>query len=216
MKPEIAHEGVPVRALLASACVIVSLVLSACASAPAVESSVADAMPSPQALQLVQAAESQIGKTLVYDGSYVQLDYPGGDLPLERGVCTDVVIRACRELGVDLQVEVHEDMSAHFGEYPQSWGLTEPNSSIDHRRVPSLQTYFERTGKAIEVSDSPGDYWPGDIVTWDIDGLAHMGIVSATLAPGGQRYCIVHNFGAGVRVEDMLFLFPNTGHYRAF
>ena len=151
---------------------------------------------------------------MLYDPAYVKLDYPGGDVPQERGVCTDVVVRAFRALGVDLQVEVHEDMSAHFGAYPRAWGLAGPDSNIDHRRVPNLQTYLRRSGKEVKVGNSSEGYWPGDIVTWDVQGRPHIGIVSTTPAPGGKRYCIVHNIGAGVRIEDRLFEFRITGHYR--
>ncbi len=167
-----------------------------------------------EALSLASAAESQVGKTLHYDPAYVKLDYPGGDVPLERGVCTDVVVRAMREVGIDLQAAVHEDMSADFGEYPRNWGLTRPDPNIDHRRVPNLRTYFQRTGKALSVSDRPEDYWPGDIVTWDVAGRPHIGIVSTIPAPDGRRYCITHNIGSGTRVEDRLFEFEITGHYR--
>ncbi|MBU2601518.1 MAG: DUF1287 domain-containing protein [Actinobacteria bacterium] len=171
---------------------------------------------SPEALALVSAAEAQVGKTLHYDPAYVKLDYPGGDVALERGVCTDVVIRAMRELDVDLQVELHQDMSANFDDYPRNWGLARPDSNIDHRRVPNLQTYFRRTGKSLVVSGRPEDYWPGDIVSWDVQGRPHSGIVSTKPAPSGERYCIVHNIGAGTRVEDRLFDFRITGHYRPF
>lgn len=171
---------------------------------------------SPKAIAFASAAESQAGKTLYYDPSYVKLDYPGGDVPLDRGVCTDVVVRAMRELGIDLQVRLHEDMSAHFEEYPRKWGLSRPDPNIDHRRVPNLQTYFQRTGKSRVVSERPEEYWPGDIVTWDVQGRPHIGIVSTKPAPCGTRYCIVHNIGAGTRVEDRLFDFKITGHYRPF
>lgn len=171
---------------------------------------------SSEAIALASAAESQVGKTLYYDPEYVKLDYPGGDVPLDRGVCTDVLVRAMRELGVDLQVQLHEDMSASFDDYPHNWGLTHPDSNIDHRRVWNLQTYFERTGKERAVSERAEDYWPGDIVSWDVGGRPHIGIVSTEPAPSGERYCIVHNIGAGTRVEDRLFDFRITGHYRPF
>ncbi len=171
---------------------------------------------SPEAIALASAAESQVGKTLLYDPAYVDLDYPGGDVALDRGVCTDVIVRAMRELGVDLQVQLNEDMSANFGEYPRKWGLTRPDSNIDHRRVPNLQTYLRRTNKSRVVSERPEDYWPGDIVSWDVQGRPHIGIVSTQPAPSGERYCIVHNIGAGTLVEDRLFDFRITGHYRPF
>lgn len=166
------------------------------------------------ALRLAEAAESQVGVTVAYDGSYVTLDYPGGDVPVRTGVCTDVVVRAFRELGIDLQVEVHEDMAAHFGQYPQTWGLPGPDTNIDHRRVPNLQTYFSRCGAAVEVTQGAADYWPGDIVTWNVHGRPHIGIVSTEQARGGGRYRIAHNAGRGTRVEDILFEYEITGHYR--
>ena len=169
---------------------------------------------SAEALLLAEAAQTQVGVTVAYDGSYVEIDYPGGDVPVETGVCTDVVVRAFRELGTDLQVEVHDDMSDHFDEYPQKWGLPGPDSNIDHRRVPNLQTYFDRQGAAVEITADASDYWPGDIVTWTVYGRPHIGIVSTVLARSGNRYCIVHNFGRGTRVEDFLFDHKITGHYR--
>lgn len=188
--------------------------IPAAASSPASSRPGFDHGASSQALAFAAAAESQVGRTLHYDPSYVMLDYPGGDVPPERGVCTDVVIRAMREVGTDLQVALHEDMSAHFAAYPRTWGLARPDRNIDHRRVPNLQTYFMRLGKSLPLSDRPGDYWPGDVVTWDVAGRPHIGIVSTVPAPDGQRYFITHNIGAGARIEDLLFEFPITGHYR--
>lgn len=169
---------------------------------------------SPGARLLAEAAQAQVGVTVGYDGAYVEIDYPGGDVQSHTGVCTDVVVRAFRELGTDLQVEVHEDMSAHFDQYPQKWGLPGPDRNIDHRRVPNLQTYFDRQGAAVEITDEGLDYWPGDIVTWSVYGRPHTGIVSTTLARSATRYCIVHNFGRGTRIEDILFDYEITGHYR--
>lgn len=170
----------------------------------------------PKARKLAAAAQTQVGRTITYDPAYVQLDYPGGDVPIDRGVCTDVVVRAFREVGVDLQVKVHEDMTAHFGAYPRRWGLKKADSNIDHRRVPNLQTYFTRQGKSLPVTDDPKDYWPGDIVSSSVGRLPHIGIVSTVPAPDGSRYCVVHNIGSGTRVEDALFAYPITGHYRPF
>lgn len=170
----------------------------------------------PDAQQLAQAAASQVGQTVLYDPAYVQLDYPGGDVAIERGVCTDVVVRAFRELGVDLQVEVHKDMTKHFDKYPRRWGLSAPDSNIDHRRVPNLQTFFRRSGKSLSVSNDGAEYWPGDVVTWDVGGRPHIGIVSVIPGPGGERYQIVHNIGAGTQVEDRLFDYEITGHFRPF
>ncbi len=163
---------------------------------------------------LAEAAQAQVGVTVDYDSAYVELDYPNGDVPMETGVCTDVVVRAFRELGTDLQVKVHEDMSSHFDQYPQEWGLSGPDSNIDHRRVPNLQTYFARHGTAVAITDDASDYWPGDVVTWSVYGRPHIGIVSTVLVRSRDRYCIVHNFGRGTRVEDILFDYKITGHYR--
>lgn len=168
----------------------------------------------PEAYSLVAAAVSQVGVTRSYDPAYVQLEYPGGDVPPETGVCTDVVVRAFRGVDIDLQRQVHEDMSRDFGAYPQRWGLTRPDSNIDHRRVPNLETYFERQGMALPVTDVGTDYLPGDIVTWTVGGRPHIGIVSAEPASGDRHYQVVHNIGRGTLVEDMLFRYEITGHYR--
>jgi len=168
----------------------------------------------PDAYRLVEAATAQVGVTTSYDSSYVQLDYPGGDVPIETGVCTDVVIRAFRGVGIDLQQAVHEDMTAHFADYPQRWDLPGPDSNIDHRRVPNLQTFFARQGMELPITEAGADYLPGDIVTWSVGGRPHTGIVSDQPAPGDERYMIVHNIGRGARVEDVLFDFEITGHYR--
>ena len=164
--------------------------------------------------QLVQAARSQVGVTLGYDPVYRRLDYPGGDVPLATGVCTDVLIRALRQQGLDLQKSVHEDMRAHFSAYPRNWGLQRPDRNIDHRRVPNLMTWFKRQGMALKVSDKPADYRAGDIVTWDLGrGLTHIGIVSDRTSPAGVPL-VLHNIGRGTQEEDILFGFAITGHYR--
>jgi uncharacterized protein YijF (DUF1287 family) len=168
-------------------------------------------------LDLVTAARQQVGVTRVYDGSYRVLPYPGGDVPIERGVCTDVIVRAMRVArSLDLQALVHEDMRAHFQDYPsrRRWGLTRPDPNIDHRRVPNLMTFFERAGYARPVSAQPADYLPGDLVTWDLGGgIPHIGIVSDRRAATGTPL-VIHNIGAGAREEDMLFRYVITGHYR--
>ena len=164
--------------------------------------------------QLVRDARTQIGVTLGYDPVYRRLDYPGGDVPIGTGVCTDVVIRALRQQGLDLQQMVHEDMRAHFSLYPRNWGLQRPDRNIDHRRVPNLMTWFRRQGLALEVSDKPVDYQAGDIVTWDLGrGLTHIGIVSDRTSPAGVPL-VLHNIGRGTQEEDILFGFAITGHYR--
>lgn len=164
---------------------------------------------------LAESAMEQITERVTYDGSYRQIDYPGGDVPRNIGVCADVVIRAYRELGVDLQVLVHEDMAAHFSKYPHLWGLTGPDTNIDHRRVPNLATFFTRNGEKLPVTDDGLDYLPGDLVTFTVAGsLPHIGIVSTELTPDGKRPLMVHNIGEGPKLEDMLFTLPITGHYR--
>jgi uncharacterized protein len=162
----------------------------------------------------VVAARRQIGVTVVYDPAYVVLPYPGGDVPLDRGVCTDVVIRAMRTQGIDLQKAVHEDMRAHFDLYPKKWGLRRPDRNIDHRRVPNLQTWFARQGWSLAPSQSASTYQPGDLVTWMLPGnLPHIGIVSDRTGSHGTPL-IIHNIGRGTREENILFSYPITGHYR--
>ncbi len=164
---------------------------------------------------VVRAAGKQIGKTIHYDPSYQVLKYPNGDVPPERGVCTDVVIRALRSaLGWDLQKLVHEDMRRNFSRYPQKWGLKGPDKNIDHRRVPNLKTYFKRMGCSRKVTKNPTDYNPGDLVTCIVPpNLPHIMIVSHPTRPNG-RPRVIHNIGSGTREEDRLFEFKLTGHYR--
>ena len=165
--------------------------------------------------QLVNAAREQTQGVVVYDGSYTRIEYPMGDVPSDRGVCTDVVIRAYRAIGIDLQALVHEDMRSSFGAYPTRWGLSAPDPNIDHRRVPNLQTFFERADAAFPVSRSASDYLPGDLVTWTLPGnLPHIGIVSDRSAPNADTPLVIHNIGAGPAEEDILFSYPITGHYR--
>jgi uncharacterized protein YijF (DUF1287 family) len=163
----------------------------------------------------VNAARIQIGKTVSYDPHYRVLAYPNGDIPMDRGVCSDVVIRAMRAgLHLDLQKLVHEDMRSNFSKYPRRWGLTQPDRNIDHRRVPNLRTYFERSGWALELSDESGDYMAGDIVTCTVPPhRPHVMIVSDKKNRGGIPL-VIHNIGAGVQEEDRLFEFEITGHYR--
>jgi uncharacterized protein len=170
--------------------------------------------PTPEAHRLVESAMAQVGVTTSYESAYVHLGYPGGDVPLETGVCTDVVVRAFRGIGIDLQLGIHEDMTAHLEEYPQPWRIAKPDSNIDHRRVNNLATYFTRRGMELPPSIDGADFLPGDIVSWTFLGYPHIGIVSAEPALTGYRYQIVHNIGRGVRVEDVLFQMEITGHYR--
>lgn len=166
------------------------------------------------AAQLVRDARAQVGVTLSYDPRYQRLDYPGGDVPLATGVCTDVVIRALREQGLDLQKAVHEDMRANFARYPKNWGLRSPDRNIDHRRVPNLMTWFQRQGWALRHGTDPGAYRAGDIVTWDLgNGTVHIGIVSDRRSAEAVPL-ILHNIGQGTREEDLLLRFRITGHYR--
>jgi uncharacterized protein YijF (DUF1287 family) len=150
-----------------------------------------------------------------YDPTYFTLKYPNGDVPSDKGVCTDVVIRAYRKLGIDLQKEVHEDMHDNFKIYPQRWGMPGPDKNIDHRRVPNLMTFFTRFGTVKKNSLDPKDYQPGDIVCWNLDGgLTHIGVVVKNKSPDKKRNLIVHNIGAGQVLEDCLFSYKIIGHYR--
>ncbi len=152
---------------------------------------------------------------VIYDPSYFSIDYPNGDVPSDKGVCTDVIIRAYRKLGIDLQKEVHEDMKANFADYPQNWGLDKPDKNIDHRRVPNLMKYFSRHGIIQKISDKPEDYKPGSIVCWNLGGgRTHIGIVSNKKTKDAKRYLIVHNIGSGQVLEDCLFSFEIIGHYK--
>jgi len=165
--------------------------------------------------RVVAAAVAQTGRPVRYDGSYRRIAYPGGDVPADVGVCTDLVVRAYRAVGVDLQQRVHEDMSRAFRAYPQQWGLPGPDANIDHRRVPNLQAYFRRRGTEIAIGRDARDYRTGDLVTWMLPGnLPHIGLVTGQRTADGQRPLVVHNIGRGPEVEDMLFAFPITGHYR--
>ncbi len=174
--------------------------------------------PSQAALEhrLVAAAIARTGHAVTYDGSYRRLAYPGGDVAADRGVCTDVVIRAYRAgLGIDLQERVHEDMTRAFERYPAAWGLDRPDSNIDHRRVPNLEVYFARHGRRLPVSRDPADYRSGDLVTWRLDGhLPHIGIVTDRRSADGKRPLIAHNIGGGPQLGDMLFDHPIHGHFR--
>jgi len=164
--------------------------------------------------KLSEAALLLTRQEVMYDPAYYSMDYPNGDVPDDRGVCSDVVIRAYRQLGIDLQKEVHEDMVAHFDLYPDIWGLSRPDRNIDHRRVPNLMKFFERHGMVKVISAEPGDYLPGDIVCWNLGGgITHIGIVVDRRSPTAIRYQVVHNIGAGQVMEDCLFDFRIIGHY---
>lgn len=165
--------------------------------------------PADFATRLAAAAVACTHQTVRYDPAYVAIPYPGGDVPADTGVCTDVVIRSYRQLGIDLQRLVHEDMRAHFSHYPRLWGLKKPDPNIDHRRVPNLQTFFSRHGSALEPSDRATDYLPGDLVAWDLNGrgLWHIGVII-----GEDRF--VHNIGGGQVADRGLFQWKVIGHYR--
>lgn len=171
--------------------------------------------PSPSvADRLVDAAIAQTRSAVSYDGSYRRIPYPGGDVPESIGVCTDVVIRAYRRIGIDLQVKVHEDMTRAFRTYPQRWGMAGPDANIDHRRVPNLQMLFKRAGAELPVTREAESYRSGDLVTWMLPrNLPHIGIVTRQKTRAGTPL-IVHNIGRGPEVEDVLFSYPITGHYR--
>lgn len=164
---------------------------------------------------LVAAAMKQIGVTVSYDAAYTKIHFPNGDVPRERGVCTDVVIRAYRDaFGLDLQARVNADMRAHFSLYPKLWGLSGPDANIDHRRVPNLRTFFARMGAGLPASDNFDDYLPGDLVTHALpDGRPHIVLVSGRKAASGAP-AVIHNIGAGAKLEDTLKEFRITGRYR--
>ena len=166
---------------------------------------------------IVNALIHRTTQQVTYDGAYHRLEYPGGDVPANIGVCTDVIIRSYRQLGIDLQKLVHEDMQANFRAYPSKriWGLTKPDKNIDHRRVPNLQVYFERHAQVLTKSLNAAEYKTGDIVTWMLPGnLPHIGMVVNEIAQDSGQPLIVHNIGRGPEMSDMLFAYTITGHYR--
>lgn len=165
--------------------------------------------------KLSDAAISITNDTVAYDPSYFNIAYPNGDVPKNKGVCTDVIIRSYRKLGIDLQKEVHEDMAKNFSLYPKIWGLKKTDTNIDHRRVPNLQVFFSRFGKKYVVTENPEHYKTGHIVTWMINNkLPHIGIVTHKRSWDGKRPMIVHNVGRGQVLEDCLFKYTITGHYQ--
>lgn len=164
--------------------------------------------------ELSDAAISLTKDQITYDPSYFSIDYPNGDVPEGKGVCTDVVIRAYRKLGIDLQKEVHEDMKANFSLYPDIWGLTSTDRNIDHRRVPNLMKYFSRFGTEKSITSNAQDYVVGDIVCWNLGGaITHIGIMVDRKSMDGKRYMVVHNIGGGQVIEDILFDYKIIGHY---
>lgn len=166
--------------------------------------------------QLLDSVSGQVEITRSYDPTYARIKYPNGDVPETTGVCADVIVRAFRAQGVDLQKEVHMDMQKNFSQYPKKWGMKRPDANIDHRRVYNLMRFFERKGKALPITDNPADYLPGDIVAWDLgQGQGHIGIVTHFKSFGG-RALVGHNIGYGTNIEDRLFSWPIIGHYRYF
>ena len=168
--------------------------------------------------KILEEALRQTKITTSYTQDYFVIDYPNGDVPAETGACTDVVIRALRNAGVDLQKDVHEDMRDNFSAYPAKWGLKRTDKNIDHRRVPNLQTYFTRLGKNLPIGENADDYLPGDIVSWDLNGkgMTHIGLISHQKNEQTGRYMIIHNIGSGTKVEDRLFDWKITGRFRYF
>lgn len=204
------------------------LLVTACQTAERVAAPQAIAAPEPQLQQseillrqvqlILESAVEQTRTTKSYNPAYAILKYPNGDVPAETGVCSDVVIRALRNANVDLQREVHEDMRQNFSVYPKKWGLTKPDSNIDHRRVPNLMKFFERRNKSLSITNNAEDYQPGDIVSWDLNGrgMTHIGIVTNSRSNTTKRFLIIHNIGRGAQAEDVLFEWKITGHYRYF
>jgi uncharacterized protein YijF (DUF1287 family) len=167
--------------------------------------------------QLVAAAVERANHTVRYVPDYVRIDYPNGDVPASTGVCADEIIRVYRAVGIDLQKQVHEDMAAHFAEYPRNWGMTRTDTNIDHRRVPNLMVFFQRKGTALPVTANAKDYLPGDIVSWDLGGnVPHIGIVVDRHALLGPTKLVLHNIGEGPKIENVLFRWKITGHYRYY
>lgn len=170
------------------------------------------AQPTP--LRLVEAARAQIGVTVLYDPGYVKLGYPGGDVPQDRGVCTDVVVRAYRKVGADLQVLVHQDMKRAWSAYSNTWRMKGTDRNIDHRRVPNLATFLARHGQVVRDLKTPAAFLPGDVVTWRLaSGVPHIGLVSDRKGDSGTPL-VIHNIGSGTQEEDVLFSYTVTGHYR--
>ncbi len=187
-------------------------------SAPAAEKPKLEQIQSFEIRKLLESANEQLNLTKGYDPNYTVISYPNGDVPIEKGVCTDVIIRAFRNANVDLQKEVHEDMAANFAAYPNRWNLKTPDKNIDHRRVPNLQAFFTRRGKSLPITENAEDYKPGDVVAWDLDGkgMTHIGLVSNLWNENTKRYSIIHNIGGGATLDDRVFEWKIIGHYRYF
>ena len=193
------------------------LIIFALLAVPILASAYREGEPTDFSKKLVQAAIERTKHIVRYDGSYRNISYPNGDVPNDVGVCTDLVIRSYRKLGIDLQKDIHEDMKANFDMYPNLWGLSKPDSNIDHRRVPNLQALFKRKGLLLPITKNPNDYVAGDIVSWMLPGnLPHIGIVIDSRSEDDSKPLIVHNIGSGPVIEDILFDYQITGHYRYY
>jgi len=165
--------------------------------------------------KFLSASLNRTTKSITYDPAYYAIDFPMGDVPADKGVCTDVIIRAYREIGIDLQELVHKDMGESFHSYPKNWNLKRRDTNIDHRRVPNLQNFFARNGKSLTISDQASDYTPGDLVTWKLShGAPHIGIVVPSPYENDNTPWIIHNVGSGPRWDNCLFDYKITGHYR--
>ncbi len=209
-----------VRQIIGAGFAFVIALAVALSLAATAQSSPTESAAHQQFLQrLVAAAIERTNHHVRYDPAYVRIPYPGGDVPADTGVCTDEVIRAYRAVGIDLQKEVHEDMVQNFSAYPgpSKWHLAKPDPNIDHRRVPNLMVFFSRKGESLPVTNRAEDYSPGDLVSWDLGGgVPHIGIVVDRESPQSGRYMVVHNIGEGPQMEDVLFDWKITGHYRYF
>jgi len=184
---------------------------------PSVSASPLPANASPQLKQLLAAAIEQSKVTTGYDPSWVKIGYPNGDVPQETGVCSDVVVRAFRKTGIDLQKEVHEDMVRAWSVYPKRWGASGTDTNIDHRRVLNLMTYFDRQRKSLPITTDRANYLPGDVIAWQLsDGVEHIGILTNHSSLPDNHYLVVHNIGSGARIEDVLLSWKIIGHYRYF
>lgn len=198
---------------------LIALLFISCNQNERSKNQFANTIESPKtfAEKLSDAAISIINPSIDYDPAYFSIKYPNGDIPQNKGVCTDVVIRAYRKLDIDLQKEVHEDMIKDFSAYPnvEKWGMTKTDTNIDHRRVPNLEIFFERNGQKLSITKNPQDYKTGEIVTWLInDKLPHIGIITNKKSTDGKRNVIVHNVGNGQVLQDCLFEYKIVGHYR--
>lgn len=224
MSTELEARSVPILLAIFSLTIIVGSCqrqhASGRSTAAAPPSTVTRPLPpnaSPQLQLFIDGAVAQSKVTTGYDPSYVRIDYPNGDVASETGVCSDVVVRAFRKVGIDLQKEVHEDMKLAWTEYPRKWGARGTDTNIDHRRVLNLTTYFDRQNKSLPISNNRADYLPGDIVAWELsDGVEHIGVMTNLWSEPDKHCLVVHNIGAGARVEDVLLAWKIIGHYRYF